>query len=184
VSIKELFEIRRLGHSIKHVKVVFKSSISNIKLGSFELDNAIEGSTMSVPLWVANILEKHGFVEVQEERFDEDFFRSVAKEKLLKDSVNLSQLPDDFYVHLVDYVNKKVTDSSGILVGNDLIKIRNDALDLVSIRLRKLLHYSRAYFDSSEIMPKLTLEERILLQMLQKNVRDFSSSIFEEGVQP
>ncbi|MEM3403502.1 MAG: hypothetical protein QXJ17_02960 [Nitrososphaeria archaeon] len=182
MSIKELFEIRRLGHSIKYVKVVFKSSLSNIKLGSFELDNVIEGSTLSIPFWVANVLEKHGFVEVQEERFDEDFFRSVAKEKLLKDSVNLSQLPDDFYVHLVDYINKKASTPSDLLVGNDLIKIRNDALDLVSIRIRKLLHYSRAYSDSSEILPKLTLEERILLQMIQKNVREFSSSIFKEGV--
>jgi hypothetical protein len=62
------------------------------------------------------------------------------------------------------------------------LKVHNDALDLVNIRLRKLLHYARAYSDISEVLPKLTLEEKMLLQILQRNVREFSSAVFEEAV--
>ena len=183
VSIKELFEIRRMGYLISPVKVVFKSSVSNIRLGTLQIDNVMEGSGMSMPLWAADVLAKNGFVDIQEENFDEDFFRSVAKEKLLKDSANLSQLADNFYVNLIDFIKRKRTaNSSDVPTRNDFLKIHNDASDLVGIRVRKLLHYGRTYSDTSNVLPKLTLEERILLQTLQKNVKEFTSSIFETGV--
>jgi len=183
VSIKELFEVRRLGYLIRPVKVIFKSSLSNVRLGTVQIGDALEGSGMSVPLWAASLLEKHGFVEVQEEGFDEEFYRSVAKEKLLKDSVTLSQMSDEFYIRLIDFLAKRrVTNSSDVLSRGDFLKVHNDALDLVNIRLRKLLHYARAYSDISEVLPKLTLEEKMLLQILQRNVREFSSAVFEEAV--
>ena len=183
MSTKELFEVRRLGYLMSPVKVIFKSSISNVKLGTIQIEDVMEGSSMSVPLWAANMLEKHGFVEIQEGSFDEEFFRSVAKEKLLRDSANLSQLSDGFYVHLIDFIGKKrATSSSDIPSRSDFLKIRNDASDLVNIRIRKLLHYARTYSDVSEVLPKLTLEERVLLQALQKNVKDFSYAVFGEGV--
>jgi hypothetical protein len=183
VSIKELFDIRRMGHLISPVKVIFKSSVTNIRLGTLQIENIMEGSSMSMPLWAANVLAKNGFVDIQEESFDEEFFRSVAKEKLLKDSVNLSQLADSFYVNLIDFVERKhTTDSPEILSRSDYLKIHNDATDLVAIRIRKLLHYARIYSDTTDILSKLTLEERILLQMFHNNVKEFSSAIFETGV--
>ncbi|MGQ9781289.1 MAG: hypothetical protein ACUVQ8_03395 [Nitrososphaeria archaeon] len=183
MSIKELFEVRRLGYLMSPVKVVFKSSISNIRLGTVQIEEAVEGSSMSVPLWAANLLEKHGFVEVREEGFDEEFYRSVAKEKLLKDSVILSQMSDGFYVRLMDFIAKKrASNSSDVLSRDGFLKIHNDASDLVNIRLRKILHYARAYSDTSEVLPKLTLEEKTLLQVLQKNVKEFSSAVFGEGI--
>jgi len=172
-----------MGHLISHVKVIFKSSVSNIRLGALQMDNVMEGSNMSVPFWAANVLAKNGFVDIQEESFDEDFFRSVAKEKLLKDSVNLPQLADNFYVNLIDFIQRKhTTNPSNSLSRSDFLKIHNDASDLVGIRIRKLLHYARTYSDTSDVLPKLTLEERVLLQTLQKNVKEFTSAIFETGV--
>jgi len=182
VSIKELFDIRRIGHLIRPVKVVFKSSVSNIRVGTLQIDNVMEGSSMSMPLWAADVLAKNGFVDIQEESFDEDFFRSVAKEKLLKDSVNLSQLADNFYVNLIDFVERKrTTNSSEVLSRSDYLKIHNDASDLVGIRIRKLLHHARIYSDTTDVLPKLTLEERMLLQTLQNNVKEFTSAIFGAG---
>jgi len=182
LSIKELFEIRRMGFLISPVKVVFKSSLSNIRLGNLQLESVMEGSSMSLPFWAADVLAKNGFVDVQEENFNDDFFRSVAKEKLLKDSVNLSQLDDGFYINLIDFIKRKrTTTSSDVPLRNDFLKIHNDASDLVSIRIRKILHYARTYSETSDVLPKLTLEERILLQTLQKDVNEFTSSIFEKG---
>jgi hypothetical protein len=182
VSLEKIFELRRLGYQMSPVKVVFKSSLSSIKLSFLEIDNVLEGSTMTVPMWVANVLAKHGMVEIFEEGFDEEFFRSVAKEKLLRDSVMISQLSDEFYLHLIDFLEKKRSEApSDVLSRSSYQKVHNDAQDLVSIRIRKLLHYARTYSDASDILPKMTLEEKMLLQSLQKLVQDFTSSIFEEG---
>lgn len=181
-TIEELIEIRRLGFMLTPVKVIFKSPVQNLKFGDLQLDMAQEGSVMSLPLWAAKVLEKNGFVEVQDEEFEGEFYKSVAKEKLLKDSLNLSQLPENFYPALLNFLDKKrSTPQTDVIARGEYLKAYNDAQDLVSIRLRKILHYARPYFDASEVLPKLTLEEQMLLKMLQKNVKDFVSQILEVG---
>ncbi|MEM0053058.1 MAG: hypothetical protein QXL89_02655 [Nitrososphaeria archaeon] len=179
-TIEEVIEIRRLGYKLTPVKVQFKSSVQNLKFGNFYAENILEGSIMSIPLWAAKVLEKNGFVEIQSEGFEEEFYKSVAKEKLLKDSLNLSQLSENFYLALLDFLDKKRSlPATDIMARSEYLKIYNDVQDLISIRIRKLLHYARPYSDVSDILPKLTLEEQTLLKMLQKNVKEFVSRILE-----
>jgi len=182
VTIEEMIDIRRLGFMLTPVKVLFKSPIQNLKFGDLQAESIPEGSIMSIPLWAAKILEKKGFVEIQDEGFEEEFYKSVAKEKLLKDSLNLSQLSENFYLALLDFLDKKRSSpSTDVIARSEYSKVYNDAQDLISIRIRKLLHFARPFTDVSEILPKLTLEEQTLLKILQKNVRDFVSKLLEVG---
>jgi hypothetical protein len=83
------------GFLLMPVKVIIKQDLPRIDVGSVNLPEVHEGDVIEVPRWVADIMVKMGFAEIQEESIDLDLFKALSREKM-QDPSQISTLKGDF----------------------------------------------------------------------------------------
>lgn len=163
---------REFGFLLEEVKVVLKTTIPEIKLGSIELNESSEGASLQLPRWIAFELQKAGFAEILEDPLYTELLRSLSRERIQSTS-SLSSLKVDLYqrirrLYLMDRSEKKENEEISS-------KTSSMARDLVDIRLMKLLRLAIA--QTTELNGRLTPEEVKLTRLLSSIVQEWRTNL-------
>ncbi|MEM1525092.1 MAG: hypothetical protein QW618_03010 [Nitrososphaerales archaeon] len=175
----QLLKDHRLSYSLSLVKVLVKKELPKIEVGSVQIERVKERDLLELPRWVAEVLSELGFVEIQEESFDVELFRALNREKI-QNSLQLSTLKNEFYLRMRNYLNELKARSekdSARKVEYDKISIL--CRDLINIRVCKLLYNACSSSIPTELLGKITFEEKILLERVREIIEDWKKNILE-----
>lgn len=165
---KDIVDVYEIGYNLEDVKVRF---LKNINLNIFDIIiNAKPDDTTLLPRWVANILKKNKYVEINEQDISIELSRALSREKITG-SEQLSPLKADFYIRLRD-VLKNVNE-----VERDKLLIYLH--DLLDIRIWKIINLSRSVNLTSDLEQKLTIEERILFNLIYKAINELKDMVLK-----
>ena len=158
--ISELFEQREREFLLQPVRVVVKSSIEEIEVGSMMLNRMKEGETAEVPRWVAEELAELSLAELQEDPFETEIFKALTREKMLG-SPQLSPLQPNFYLRMRRRLSAiKAGTETGKYRIDDYVRLKANCYDLIGRRLSKLLSISSSA-SLQTIGDKITPVERV-----------------------
>lgn len=158
-AVAKIFEQREREFLLSPVRALMKSSMEQIEVGDLVLNRANEGERVELPRWVAEELVDLDIAEMQEELFDVEIFKALAREKILA-SLQLSPLEPGFYLKMR---RRLATIRAGADRGKyrreDYERIRMASYDLIGRRLSKLTSMSSSA-NVKTIADKITPEEK------------------------
>jgi GINS complex protein len=177
LRLTQLLERREREFLLGNAKVVMRSSVDNIDVGDYRVDGLHQGETVELPRWVAEELTGLGLADITEEPFETEMFRAISKEKMMG-PLQLSGLPQDFYVKMKRRLNQLAAASAGGKGRKeDLDKLRAGAYDLIGMRLSKLLSLSSSSTSVASLADKLTPEERVFFTASQSISKEWRSAL-------
>ncbi len=166
------YDLLELAYMFRNVKVRVLRSI-NIP-STISRSPIVRGSEVTIPLWLALILEKSGYVEIPE--------RIVAPSEISKNRFLQMQnrgqpvkLDDYFYSKArfsVEELEAQAKQQGDIVTMNTVEKMKSDVFDLFKARLDIMFKAIRLG-GASSIDRSLTVEEKVLVQNIDAVVRDW-----------
>ncbi len=176
--IREAVRLAMIYHLLSEVKTAVLRDLGKLKVGD-EWISVRRGEEISLPMWLALILETRGSVEFREQRVsDVDISRFLLIEKGLKSS-EFQKLKPTFYLDVKTLLNRlKRLDKERI--ETYLLRYARaeaDVKDLIRIRLRKIVQIALLSKNPEEYMPSILLEERVLLTELIKDLRGWLKEV-------
>ncbi len=143
------------------------------------------GTEISVPRWLARILEEKRIVEVKEApmNLNELGRYSFLEVHTRTMSSTIQKLPLDFYQRLRDYLDKlrrEVTKKPSPEVIDEYRKAQSYVYDILRIRLNRILSLVQAGAETGEIreeLNKLTPEELILYKTIRKLLETWQKEV-------
>jgi len=166
--VEELVRLAKLYHLLTPVRVASLKDLGVICLDT-EWSSVGRGEEVSIPLWLAHLLESSGAIEIREQGLNEvDIGRYLVVEKGLKTG-EFQKLKSSFYMEAGRLINDLRTGSRASTTTERLLKIARieaDLEDLMRIRLRKLIHVAFLGGKLEGYLDSLTIEESALLNSL------------------
>jgi DNA replication factor GINS len=166
---KKQMDLIQHFYSIKYlmeeVRITFKKNFSiNIDGLAFE---AKEGEINSIPRWLAQILEKNNFIEIQDINTLISISRSLNRERISKPH-DLSGIDPDFYIRANDFIKRlKDKEKESILVSLN---------SFVASRTAKIVKLAAASPLSVDLEKKLSAEEKELYNFIYKSSSEFKQT--------
>ncbi len=180
-SIRDLIVQRERDFLMGKGRVKMRSSLVNIEVGDFRIEELKAGETAEMPRWVAEDLEALDLAEMEEEPFETEIYRAMSKEKLMG-PLQLSGLPQDFYLRMKSRLRHLTAAvAEGKFRKADLDKLRAVSYDLVGMRLSKLLSLSSSATSATALAEKLTPEENAYFGVSQSLSKEWRSAILGES---
>jgi DNA replication factor GINS len=177
--ISELFEQREREFLLLPVRVMVKSTVEEVEVGSMMLSRMKEGETAEVPRWVAEELGELGIAEIQEEPFETEIFKALTREKMLG-SPQLSPLQPNFYLRMRRRLNAiKAGSETGKYRRDDYERLKANCYDLIGRRLSKLLSISSSA-SLQTIGDKITPEEKVFFTSSRSFSEQWKSALLGE----
>jgi hypothetical protein len=181
-SVKKLFEQRERDFLLSHVRITMRRSVENIDVGEFSLERAKEGEIIELPRWVAEEFAHLNLGEMEEEPFENEIFKAIAREKMMG-APQLSTLQPDFYIRMKrKLVMIKQGVESGRFRREDYERLKSGCYDLIGRRLSKLLSLSSASTTLDMISDKLTPEEKVFFSTAQSLSKEWKEALLGEGM--
>jgi DNA replication factor GINS len=166
LKINELLQVHSIGYANQDVKAVinhdFKINVSNIQI------DGKQGDVLSIPRWVAQILESEKHAEIQEPDMSTELTQSISKENFQGEE--LSHLEPDFYIKVAGYMSRQSE--------KEYDKLQSLLKTLIRKRLGKIVPRANSMELSADLAKKLSIEERALYNTIHKNSTDFVNQIF------
>lgn len=149
------------------VRVEAERDYEAIELPGLRIGPLSRGERYTMPLWVAEELEKKGIIKMVErpELKDEDFIRYHKRETGL--SGGPFELPSDFYPRLRRLIKKLEEEArrDPSLLPN-LDRLRARAQDIVNARLKKIVSLASSVARSPMTRKYLTPEEEVIFDLI------------------
>lgn len=159
-TISKIFEQREREYMMAPVRVTMRASMDDIEVGDVLLRKSREGETLELPRWMAEELVESKLADTQDESFEVEIFKALAREKMLA-SPQLSPLAPDFYQRMRRRIATiRAGAEKGKYRREDYLKLRENSYNLVGRRLSKLLSLSSSS-SIETIADKITPEEKV-----------------------
>jgi hypothetical protein len=138
-----------------------------------------EGDVITVLRWQAYALMSEGYVELMDEGFDTELFKAYVRERGLGQG-QVSSLPfEDFYSRLRDRLNS--LRSKGEAAQQQYRKVYMTAMDLITLRMGKILNAVAGGESAALLMDRIVPEERELLRQIIPLVSDWKKRVLGEN---
>jgi len=152
------------------VTVTAKEDLDQIQIEDYLVKNVSSGDTVDLPVWVASVLHERNLVEVNEDSLEVEIFRLINRERIQK-TLALSEIKDNFYFKLnIFLTNSKINLQKNPELKNDYDKLYNSALDLVNIRIKKIVSLASLSTHPDDLTIKLTPEEQFLFNEIKSTI--------------
>lgn len=172
-----MLERRERDYLLGNTRVKMRSSVDNLEVGDFKVENLPAGENAEVPRWVADELISVGLAESLDEPFETEVFRALSREKMMG-PLQLSGLPSDFYLRMRRrLLGLEGALSSGKARKEDVDRVRATSYDLVGMRLSKLLSLSSSSASVASLTEKLTPEEASFFAVSQSLSKEWKGAL-------
>jgi len=163
------------------VKVIANRNCPEIKLAGLTVGPFEEGNEYEVPYWVARELEKFGVVRFRsEELLDAARLYKIHWKERVQTGAQISELPKDFYPKLRRYLTELKDESAKNLEKmREYEKAIQLALDILNLRLRKIISLASAPAQTEQILKNLTAEERLLYEQIYRLINKWKTHLLE-----
>ena len=163
------------------VKVIANRSCPEIKLAGLTVGPFEEGNEYEVHYWIACKLEKFGVVRLRsEELLDATKLHKIQWKERVQTVGQLSELPKDFYPKL----RRLLADLKGEMAKNpekirEYEKAKYLALDILNLRLKKIVSIASAPAQTEQVLKNLTDEERFLYEKVYKLINKWKTQLLK-----
>ena len=162
LEISDLTQVHTLGYSLQDVKVTFNH---DIKVSASEVSiDAKHGEILTIPRWVANVLESEKLVDIQDTDMVVALKQGLVKENVQGD-FDLSTLDSDFYIKIRSYMQK--------LPQQDSDKVESMLNTLIRKRQGKIIRLADSSKMTLDLAKKLSIEERALFDSIHSQSTSF-----------
>ena len=163
------------------VKVTAKENLDQIQIEDYSIPNVSSGDTIDLPVWVASVLQERNLVEFNEDSLDVEIFRLINRERIQKTPA-LSEIKDDFYFKLNTFLtNSKINLKQNPEFKNEHDKLYNSALDLVNIRIKKIVSLASLSTHPEDLTIKLTPEEQFLFNDIKSTIAQWRNLLIGDS---
>ncbi|MCS7096268.1 MAG: hypothetical protein RMK50_04325 [Nitrososphaerota archaeon] len=163
------------------VKVIANRNLHEIKLVGLSIGPFEEGAQYEVPYWIASKLEKAGVVRFRsEDSLDPLKLYKIQWKERLQAAGQLSEFPKDFYPKFRRYLSQiKVEIVKNPEKMREYEKAKYLAMDIVNLRLKKILSLASTPATSTQIIKSLTEEERILYGKIHHLIEEWRNQLMK-----
>ncbi len=163
------------------VKVIANRNCPEIKLAGLTVGPFEEGNEYEVPYWVARELAKFGVARFRsEELLDSAKLYKIHWKERVQSAAQISELPKDFYPKLRRFLTELKEESAKHLEKmREYEKARQLALDILNLRLKKVVSLASAPAQTEQILKNLTSEERILYEQIYGLINKWKTHLLE-----
>ncbi|MEM2263543.1 MAG: hypothetical protein QW160_04920 [Candidatus Bathyarchaeia archaeon] len=163
------------------VKVIANRNCPEIRLAGLTVGPFEEGNEYEVMYWVARELEKFGVVRFRsEELLDSTKLYKIHWKERVQTAGQISELPKDFYPKLRRYLDglreEAVRHPEKM---REYEKARQLALDILNLRLKKIVSLASAPAQTEHVLRNLTAEERILYEQIYRLINRWKAQLLE-----
>ena len=163
------------------VKVTAKENLVQIQIEDYSIPNVSSGDTVDLPVWVASVLQERNLVEFNEDSLDVEIFRLINRERIQKTPA-LSEIKNDFYFKLNAFLtNSKTNLKKNPEFKNEHDKLYNSALDLVNIRIKKIVSLASLSTHPEDLTIKLTPEEQFLFNDIKSTIAQWRNLLISDS---
>ncbi|MEM3874327.1 MAG: hypothetical protein QXU45_04270 [Candidatus Bathyarchaeia archaeon] len=163
------------------VKVIANRNCPEIRLAGLTVGPFEEGNEYEVMYWVARELEKFGVVRFRsEELLDSTKLYKIHWKERVQTAGQISELPKDFYPKLrryLDGLREEVVRHPEKM--REYEKARQLALDILNLRLKKIVSLASAPAQTEHVLRNLTAEERILYEQIYRLINRWKAQLLE-----
>ena len=164
MDISDITQVHTIGYRLHDVKVTFNH---DIKVNTSEISiDAKHGEILSIPRWVADVLELEKLVDIQDTDMVVALKQALVKENIQGD-FDLSTLDSDFYIKVRSYMQK--------LPPQDSNKVESMLNTLIRKRQGKIIRLADSSKLTSDLAKKLSIEEQALFSSIHSQ-----SAIFKK----
>lgn len=163
------------------VKVIANRNCPEIKLAGLTVGPFEEGNEYEVLYWVARELEKFGVVRFRsEELLDSSKLYKIHWKERVQTAGQVSELPKDFYPKLRRYIAKLEVEAAKTPEKmREYEKVKQLAVDIVNLRLKKIISLASAPAQAEHILRNLTAEERLLYEHIYRLINKWKNQLLE-----
>jgi hypothetical protein len=176
-------KIRNLDFMFENspVKVIANRSSPEIRLAGLTVGPFEEGGEYEVYYWVARELERSGIIRFRsEELLDTSKLYKIQWRERVQPAGQISELPKDFYPklrrHLSELKEKAGKNPEKML---EYEKARQLAIDVLNMRLKKILAIASAPAQTEQFLKNFTTEERVLYEKVFKLVNAWKTLMLQ-----
>ncbi|MBS7615879.1 DNA replication complex GINS family protein [Candidatus Bathyarchaeota archaeon] len=164
-------------------KIIANRNCPEIKLAGLTIGPFEEGNDYEVPYWVALELQKFGVARFRdEETFDLARLHKIHWKERVQTTGQISELPRDFYPKLCRLLAELKSEAAKHPEKiKDFEKARQLALDVLNLRLKKIVSIASAPAQTEQILRNFTVEERLLYEQLYKLLNTWKAELLECG---
>ena len=164
---RKLLELIKLEYDNSEKKVILLKDVQKLVLPGQVFENLRRGMTLMISKWAAAKLYEAGIVEYGDKVIDlKNLIQLEWKEK--NNPGELQELPRYFYLMIREDVDK--------LDQN----IKNIIVDIISLRLNKILGFASKRIDES-LVENLTREEALLYETIRSLIDEWLKSVSPIG---
>ncbi|MGB9713817.1 MAG: hypothetical protein ACPLZC_02420 [Candidatus Bathyarchaeales archaeon] len=163
------------------VRVIANRNCPEIKLAGLNVGPFEEGNEYEIRYWIASELQKFGVVRFRgEETLDASTLYRIHWKERAQSSGQLSSLPEDFYPK----VRRVLAELKAEIARQpekvrEYEKIKHLSLDIVNLRLKKIVSLATTPVQTEQFLKSLTQEERLLYEELYRNINLWRTKILE-----
>lgn len=152
----------------KPVKVIPKSEteFSSTLFGEIQIKKS---SSTEVPYFVATVMEQNGLLEIPNSELSEKNLKMLSWNEKYKET-KLSSLPENFYL-LAQEALSNTKDK----------KVDSLIIEIVSLRIKKLLRYLILPSIPSEVVSSFSPEEKYLFYLLREVINSWQREVLGIG---
>ncbi|MEM2910929.1 MAG: hypothetical protein QW146_00300 [Candidatus Bathyarchaeia archaeon] len=169
------------------VKVIANRNCPEIKLAGLTVGPFEEGNEYEVYYWVARELEKFGVVRFRnEELLDASKLHKIQWKERIQTTGQISELPKYFYPKVRRYLaelNKEMVKNPEKM--REYEKAKYLALDILNLRLKKIVLLASAPAQTEHVLKNFTEEERFLYENIYNFITKWKNQLLtyegEEG---
>lgn len=167
MDISDLANVYAIGYDLQDVKASFNN---DLKVGVSEVSiDGKQGEILSIPRWVANLLESEKLVEIQDDDMLVSLKQSITKENIQGED-HVSTLEPDFYVKMASFMKR--------LSQQDHDKVESMLNTLIRKRQGKIVRLADSSKMTSDLAEKLSREERAFFNAIHSISVEFKKQIF------
>jgi hypothetical protein len=161
------------------IRVIANRNYPEVKLAGLSVGPFEEGNEYEVPYWIAIELQKFGVVHLREEQtLDSSTLYKIHWKERAQSAGQLSSLPEDFYPktrRLIAELKEDVAKKPEKM--REYERTKHLIIDIVNLRLRKIVSLAAASAQTEQFLKNLTKEERILYEELYKKINRWKNEI-------
>ncbi|MEM3788833.1 MAG: hypothetical protein QXN95_03085 [Candidatus Bathyarchaeia archaeon] len=163
------------------VKVIANRNCPEIKLAGLTVGPFEEGNEYEVLYWVAVELEKFGVVHFRnEELLDSAKLYKIHWKERVQTAGQISELPRDFYPKLRRYLKELKEEATRHPEKmREYEKAKQLALDILNLRLKKIVSLASAPAQTEHVLRNLTAEERFLYEQIYRFINKWKAQLLE-----
>jgi len=165
------------------VKVIANRNCPEIKLAGLTVGPFEEGNGYEVLYWIARELEKFGVVRFRnEEMLDSAKLYKIHWKERVQTAGQISELPKDFYPKLRRYLKRLKEDATKHPEKmREYEKVKQLALDILNLRLKKIVSLASAPAQTEHFLRNLTAEERLLYEQIYRLISKWKTQLLENA---